>query len=201
MPVLAGSVLVAVRLRRPARPAAVALLVAGILASWAGDSLLTFDGGVMFVVGLGAFLLAHVAYIAAFVVLGRGARARRLPPWTLLYPIAVVGLAISLWTGLGSLVGPVLVYAGVLATMAAMSARLTPVLAAGGALFLVSDSLLALDRFGDGWYAFALNGLVVMLTYTAAQGLIAIGVVQAAANDASARPSAAPGRRGSATVR
>ena len=44
------------------------------------------------------------------------------------------------------------------------------------ALFVVSDSVLALGRFLPG-YEFPPHDLVVMSTYLAAQGLIALGVV------------------------
>jgi hypothetical protein len=47
----------------------------------------------------------------------------------------------------------------------------------GGALFVTSDSVLALGRFLPG-YDFAPHDLVVMSTYLAAQGLIAVGVVR-----------------------
>jgi uncharacterized membrane protein YhhN len=46
-----------------------------------------------------------------------------------------------------------------------------PTTAAGGALFLLSDALLALEKFG-GVHRPALEG-VVMATYTSAQALLA----------------------------
>ena len=60
--------------------------------------------------------------------------------------------------------------------MAALAGGLGGLLAVGGALFVVSDSVLALGRFLPG-YEFPPHDLVVMSTYLAAQGLIALGVV------------------------
>lgn len=180
MPLLGVAAAVAFRLRPPAGRAVPILLGAGLAASWAGDSLLGFDGGVMFLAGLGSFLAAHLAYIAAFAVLGRRAGAGLPPAWSLVYAVAVVALAVALWPGLGALGAPVVGYGAALAVMAAMAARVSPLLAAGGAVFLVSDGLLALGRFAD-WYDVPVNGLAVMLTYTAAQGLIVAGVVRAIA--------------------
>ena len=46
----------------------------------------------------------------------------------------------------------------------------------GGALFLVSDGLIALDAFVDG-FGLPAQGFVVMATYLAAQALIVAGVL------------------------
>jgi uncharacterized membrane protein YhhN len=81
--------------------------------------------------------------------------------------------------------------------MAALAGGIGGVIAVGGALFVVSDSVLALGRFLPG-YEFALHDLTVMSTYLAAQGLIALGVVRLSAP---APSSPAPGRPASATAR
>ncbi len=97
---------------------------------------------------------------------------------------------------------PVAVYGAVLGTMAALAGGRGGVIAVGGALFVVSDSVLALGRFLPG-YEFALHDLVVMSTYLAAQGLIAWGVLVGlrAGRAATVQPPLAPDRRAGATGR
>ena len=79
MPALA----VAVLLARPPRSATIALLLTAIGLSWAGDAALTGQGSTWFVIGLLAFLAAHVVYVVLFARETRG--ARRLPAWTAVY--------------------------------------------------------------------------------------------------------------------
>lgn len=158
-------------------------VLAGLVLSLAGDIFLMLPGD-HFVPGLVAFLLAHVCYIVAFAP-GSSGKAR-----------AVGFLVVALVAG-GNLAGllprvdealriPVLAYVAVLATMAAFAlARMwTPAIAhvlprsarlaaIGAVLFMVSDSLLAWDRFADGVPA---RALLVLGTYYAAQWCIARSV-------------------------
>ena len=101
---------------------------------------------------------------------------RRLPTWALAYVAWYVAFLVLLGPHLGGLLVPVAVYGAVLGTMAALAGGRGGVIAVGGALFVVSDSVLALGRFLPG-YEFALHDLVVMSTYVAAQGLIAWGAL------------------------
>lgn len=170
MPALMLAVLVA----RPRASTAQWLLVAAIVLSWCGDALLTGSGDGWFVAGLLCFLAAHVAYIVLFVRLP--AAGRRVPWWTLAYVAWFAAFLALLATGLGGLLVPVAIYGAVLGAMAALAGGLGGLVAVGGALFVVSDSVLALGRFLPG-YEFAAHDLVVMSTYLAAQGLIALGVL------------------------
>jgi uncharacterized membrane protein YhhN len=154
---------------------------AGLILSLAGDvALLCPSQG--FLSGLIAFLFAHLAYIAAFCVPLRLA-AR---------PLAFVGYAVvaalvlaQLWSGIPeSLRAPVLAYVIALATMAAQAlawwrrsasrhtadASLARAAALGGALFMASDSLLALNKFGA---PLPLASLWILATYWLAQWSIA----------------------------
>ncbi|WP_157414611.1 lysoplasmalogenase [Agromyces allii] len=205
MPLLALGVVLATRgsgLKTPW------LLLVVIGLSWAGDVALSFDG--MFVVGLGAFLLAHVAYITVFVRMpgggpsdGAPSGGRIRPPlWALVYVAWFAGFLALLGPHTGVLFVPVALYGLVLGLMAAFAASRGPVMAIGGALFVVSDSVLGLGRFLPG-YEFAVSGfdlhdLTVMSTYLAAQLLISIGVL--AALRAAAPSSREPGRRAVATA-
>lgn len=141
---------------------------------WLGDLALMIDGSLWFLAGLGAFLLAHIAYIVLFLRhLGRG----RLPRSALLYLVWFALLGVLLWPYLGTMLVPALIYAVVITTMAIVATRCAPIVAAGATLFLLSDSMLAVDRFVPDvgiWQA----GFLIMLTYLAAQCLIIVGVVK-----------------------
>jgi uncharacterized membrane protein YhhN len=160
-------------------------ILLGMAFSCIGDIalMLPFDA---FVPGLIAFLLAHVCYIVAFRA---GFRAGRglLFAAALLAVFAGINLA-GLWPLLpNDLRIPVVVYVVVLALMATLAlARAwannaaTPSAptsanwaAIGAVLFVISDSVLAWDRFGGGLPAAT---LCVLSTYYAAQYCIARSV-------------------------
>ena len=92
------------------------LVVVGLLLSTLGDVflMLPFDG---FVFGLGSFLLAHIAYLAALRKRGGWWRAR----WSLIVYAVIASLVFAqLWPGLPrELKVPVIVYVIALAGMAA----------------------------------------------------------------------------------
>ena len=94
------------------------------------------------------------------------------------YVAAVAGLVAACAGGAGGLLVPVLVYGALLGTMAVLSTGVNGLTAAGGALFLVSDGLIALDAFASG-FALPGHGFWVMATYVAAQALIVAGVLRA----------------------
>lgn len=192
MPLLALAV---VMLVRPVRGATIGLLLVAIALSWGGDVALSFPGVLFFVIGLCLFLLGHVAYVVLFLRLRP--RGRSLPAWTLVYVAWYAAFLALLGPHLGALFVPVAIYGLVLGTMAALAGGIGGAVALGGALFVVSDSVLALGRFLPD-YEFALHDLTVMSTYLAAQGLIAYGVVQLAVRG---RSSPALGRPAPATAR
>jgi uncharacterized membrane protein YhhN len=133
-----------------------------------------------FLPGLVAFLLAHLAYIAAFCVPVRLA-AR---PLVFVAYGGVAALILSqLWPGVpGALRAPVLGYVACLATMAAQAAvwwrttigradeHLARAAAIGGLLFMASDSLLAINKFA---LPLPFAPLWILATYWAAQWAIA----------------------------
>jgi uncharacterized membrane protein YhhN len=150
-------------------------VVLGLLLSTAGDIFLMLPGD-RFLPGLGSFLLAHLAYIAAFTV-GRDAFPRLLPllPWAL-YGLLIFSL---LRSHFGRMLLPATVYLVIILVMAwsalsAWAAQPSPgtlLALAGAVLFVVSDSALAWRRFR---HKFRGADLVVMATYYAAQWLIAL---------------------------
>lgn len=145
----------------------------GILFSWLGDTSLLNSSEIGFLMGLGFFLLAHVAYLVLFL---HRLRMRRLRVSAAVYAVWWVALLIVLAPSIGNLLGPVAVYGLVLGAMAAVALSGNAWLALGGALFVVSDSLLGLHKFMPGFEPWQVDFLV-MLSYIAAQALIALGVV------------------------
>jgi uncharacterized membrane protein YhhN len=138
----------------------------------AGDVALLGHSDAAFTAGLGSFLAGHVAWMQAIRQRGSGGLLRRKPWAAAPYLAAFVGLNGYLWSRTGKDRIPVLVYSAALmgTGLVALDSGNAKT-AAGGALFMVSDTLLALEKFGDvhlpaheGW---------VMATYTGAQGLLA----------------------------
>lgn len=145
-----------------------------LLLGGAGDVALLGRGQGAFTAGLGAFLLGHVAWVAALRARPGVAVVRRRPVLVLPYAALLTGFNAYLWRRTGRDRVPVLVYSTAL-TATALAALDTgdARAAAGGLLFLGSDGLLALERFADVHLP-AHEGLV-MATYTAAQALLAAG--------------------------
>ncbi|MBW1687872.1 MAG: lysoplasmalogenase [Deltaproteobacteria bacterium] len=153
------------------------LIVAGLLFSLAGDILLMLPSD-RFAAGLASFLVAHLFYITAFAAdAGFGSAPLALLPFVLgsaaLYPL--------LRPNLGRLEIPVLLYMLVIAVMAWQAVarwlavgQLGALLACIGAvLFVVSDALLALDRFHRRLPA---APALKLGTYFSGQWLIALSI-------------------------
>jgi uncharacterized membrane protein YhhN len=158
-------------------------VLAGLGLSLLGDvALLWPDKG--FVPGLVAFLLAHLAYLLAFTRGGVALAARQGP--FIVYALVAGAVLWRLWPGVpGALRGPVMAYVLCLSAMAAQAAvrwrvaaadgttvqaRLAWRAALGGGLFMLSDALLATNKFAG---PLPLAALWVLASYWAAQWLIA----------------------------
>ncbi len=155
------------------------LLGAALAGSLAGDAFLMVEG--FFIPGLVSFLIAHVAYIALF----RQGVAWFPRPLALVATLGVGGAMYAyLWQG-GLPTGlriPVAVYVTVIALMAAQALgragalgdRAARQVALGACFFMLSDSLLATNRFVQ---PLPLAQVGVLATYYAAQAFIAHGMV------------------------
>jgi alkenylglycerophosphocholine/alkenylglycerophosphoethanolamine hydrolase len=154
---------------------------AGLLCSLAGDLLLQWPND-LFVFGLGAFLLAHLAYLRAYL------SDCRQPAWLALILAALTGAGVfTLLTraDLGALLLPVACYALAISAMlwralarlgeARLTSRSARLAALGAALFVLSDSLIGINRFVA---PFASAPLAIMLSYWLGQWLIAASVFQ-----------------------
>ena len=153
------------------------LVAIGLVWSWLGDLGLMPSGEAWFLAGLGAFLIAQLTYSVAFWPY-RGNSVLTRPVFALPYLAVLVGLLVVLWGHLGDLRLPVTVYAVVIVGMALLATGVNRTVALGAVLFVVSDALIALDSVAD-LVQLPAHGFWVMLTYLAAQVLIAAGVASA----------------------
>jgi uncharacterized membrane protein YhhN len=153
-------------LRGKPKPTQRALALGGL-----GDIALLGKGNAAFTAGLGSFLAGHVAWVAALRPKSTRVLART-PAAAVPYVAAWAGLNAYLWPKTGKDRIPVLVYStALLATALAALDTGDKTVAAGGALFLLSDALLALEKFGD--VHLPVHEGVVMATYTTGQALLA----------------------------
>lgn len=127
-----------------ARGAAWVPVLAALGFSAAGDLALELGA---FAPGLGAFLLAHLCYIAAFAARPRFSAGGVLLALGLLASSA--GLGTLLLPETGTLAPAVLVYLAVITAMALVAAfcGAGPWAVAGAVAFVLSDALIAVNRF------------------------------------------------------
>lgn len=160
-------------------------IFAALIFSTLGDVFLMFPGGMFFLLGLGSFLIAHICYIAAFRSLARfdNGYLRQNPWWALPFLAFACLLLWGLWEGIPvEMKIPVATYAGIISIMALSVVNLKGkeepaifwLLYSGAVLFLISDSSLAVEKFGQGFYG---SRLLVMLTYLGAQFLLVKGAI------------------------
>ena len=171
-------VLIAVTAQPPLSPLYRGLILGGLLFSMIGDIFLA-SGAARFVSGLAAFLIAHLFYAGAFLTQqGPGG-----PWWVAALGVVYGALMLALlWPHLpGPLRAPVTFYMAAILVMAWLAAlwwlngggRSAAPAALGALCFVASDSTLAWDRFRR---PFRLAPLAVMVTYYAAQALLALSV-------------------------
>ncbi|WP_260610103.1 lysoplasmalogenase [Streptomyces sp. WAC06614] len=159
------------------------LLVAALLFGWGGDVALLFDADPAFLVGMGSFALGHVCYLALF---GKRPADPRLAAG---YAVALLGTVGLLWGDLpAELRIPVAGYSLLLTAMAWRSGSLGRRAGLGGALFLLSDSLIATGV--AHWPQLPRPDFWIMLTYVASQYLLARGIL--AGRQVSDREEAVP---------
>ena len=178
---LTMAIAVVLVLRRGGAGPSLWLLVAALLASLAGDVLLMLPGN-LFIPGLAAFLLAHLCYFALL---------RQQQAWFPSRPALVLALATGgtmlalMWTALGDagLKVAVSTYVVVISLMAAQAIGRATVLrdraatwvAVGACVFMLSDTLIAINRF---LLPLPLASLWILSTYYLAQVLIVLHVLR-----------------------
>ncbi|MET8841993.1 lysoplasmalogenase [Streptomyces rubiginosohelvolus] len=152
------------------------LLVAALLFGWGGDVFLLADNDLAFLVGMGSFAVGHVCYLTLF---GRGEGRGRAPAPLVTgagYAVVLVVFLVLIWPDLpADLRIPLTGYSLLLTAMAWRAGVFGPYAAAGGALFLLSDALIATGI--AEWPQAPAPDFWVMLTYIAAQALLTLGVL------------------------
>jgi uncharacterized membrane protein YhhN len=155
------------------------LVTLGLTASLAGDVLLMLPDD-RFMAGLVAFLVAHVAYLAAFA--SRAPLLRHRSGVVGYAAVATVVLALVLPAVGGTLRTAIIGYVIMIALMAAQAtswlldeplSRAARLAAIGASCFVASDALLALDRFV---LIVPARDLLVLAPYWVAQACIALSV-------------------------
>ncbi|MHA7133176.1 lysoplasmalogenase [Oerskovia turbata] len=157
--------------------------------SWLGDSAPDLSSGdASFLTMVGFFLVAQVAYLIVFWPY-RGRSLLRRPLALVPYGLALGALIAVCAPYAGSLLVPVVVYGVCLVSMGVLSTGVDRVAGIGGAIFLVSDALIALGAFVPGFTVPGplSSGFWVMLTYLAGQALLVVGILR---RDARAMPDA-----------
>lgn len=155
-------------------------VMAALVFSWGGDVFLMLDN--MFTVGLVSFLVAHIFYITAYQKTGAASGALRSLD---IIKFVLFGAVVMwvLYPGLGGMLIPVLAYMLVLLSMGiwahkrrgATTAISFTLVSAGAMLFVISDGLIALNKFA---FDIPAERMLVMSTYIAAQYMIVQGLLK-----------------------
>ena len=158
------------------------ILAVALVFSWIGDTLLlfVFINAIYFMLGLVAFLIAHIFYIILFTKeLKKANRKIELRKSVLLLiVIYLIALLLILVPHLGGLTIPVIIYAIVISTMLYMACVLSAhwpkpasiLLLTGAISFILSDSILAFNKF---YQPLPMPGFLIMITYLYAQWALA----------------------------
>ncbi len=151
--------------------------VGALVFSFLGDVFLLFSGKPYFMLGLGAFLLAHLCFIK--VVLQKIVKAdiNKMLLSFIIFFAFLFGLLFVLKGHLGKMQIPVIVYGIVITSFGALSltnylqnkTKAALVLFIGALIFISSDTMLALNKF---YKPNEFLNLMVMLSYIVAQYLI-----------------------------
>jgi uncharacterized membrane protein YhhN len=160
-------------------------IILALLLSWIGDVLLIFQSQdeMFFIAGLCAFLLAHVFYIIFFHKIRMRENIRSNAWFLLIIVVYYAALMNFLSPYLGDMKLPVRIYGIVISFMFLLALHMVYLkdkitgryLLGGAALFVISDTLLALNKF---WQPIEFAGVLIMLTYGLAQYFLIRGAVR-----------------------
>ena len=161
----------------------------GLFFSWIGDIALMFDEQVeiLFVIGLAAFLIAHLGYAYAFVknITDSGEKFNIAAGIAMAIPFALVTGSFFYYMKDGlpdDLFAPVLAYTVVISLMGITSAwrkghvrtKTYNWILIGAILFILSDMVIAINKFVID---FDYDAIVNMILYLTGQFMIAVGAV------------------------
>ncbi len=156
----------------------------GLIFSISGDTWLVWDDDTSFMLGLGSFLLAHLSYFIGFYQYPSENKGLLQQKPIFALPMLAFWFSINyfLWENLADLKIPVVVYSGVITLMSLGAIHLwgkigslAHLLLGGVALFVVSDTMIAINKF---YAPIPYAGLWIMTTYLVGQYFIAAGVLR-----------------------
>lgn len=151
--------------------------IIALLLCLTGDIFLMFRGSLNFILGLVSFLTAHILYIAILIKLSGQWNRNKLIKSIIPFSLVFIVLISILFKNLGTMLAPVIFYGLTICTMGTLSlyfylksnSRASLIFLLGSCFFILSDSLLAINKFLTSQYIF---GILVMSTYIIAQYLI-----------------------------
>ncbi|MAD98117.1 MAG: hypothetical protein CMB99_12395 [Flavobacteriaceae bacterium] len=151
-------------------------VVGALLFSFGGDVFL-LDKNNYFVFGLGSFLVAHLCYIKLTSAMLSKMNPIEIILSSIPFVFVFFGLIGLLYKGLDKLLIPVSIYGLVISTFGALTLAVYRNrkstehlwLLLGACLFILSDSLIALNKFYEPREYYS---LVIMITYIMAQFLL-----------------------------
>lgn len=160
-------------------------IVAALFFSWLGDVLLMFQdrNSLFFLLGLSAFLVAHIFYIVFFHNIRAKERIKN-NVWLLLVVVIYYAVLISILSPyLGTMKLAVRIYGIVISFMLLLAMHMGFIknkmagqrMLGGALLFVISDSLLAINKF---YQPFEPAGVLIILTYGLAQLFITEGAIR-----------------------
>ena len=149
------------------------LMTAAFLFSAVGDVLLDVGRDRLFVPGLVSFLIAQIFYSVVFAKEFKFRKERLLVAAAIIIYVSVIYFL----SDLGKLQIPVLIYMimiTVMGILASFSKRPVNGVLAGALLFIVSDSLIAINKF---IHPFPYSTIFIIITYYSAQYRIGMGML------------------------
>ncbi|MCU0327937.1 MAG: lysoplasmalogenase [Chitinophagales bacterium] len=148
-------------------------ILAGLFFSWLGDILLMGNEEIFFLSGIGCFLLAQLSYFFSF---------KKWVSWQIISIVLMITLTFGFYFGyiypfvsdrtLSHIIG---LYVSAITAMGIAALSMVPrnnFIALGALLFILSDALIAWDKFNS---PIRLSPLWIMSTYGIAQWLIVFG--------------------------
>ncbi len=167
------------------------IIVAALFFSWLGDTFLMFVENPPFIewfflIGLGAFLIAHLCYISAFLKIpSQETSFLKKQPWWIAVFLGFLLLNIyTLWSGIpADMKIPVVIYSCVIVLMAITCLHLKGripkeaflYLFGGVLLFVLSDTCIGIKKFK---YFFPFAQATIMILYLSGQLFICQGAIK-----------------------
>lgn len=160
------------------------IMVAGLIFSWMGDVFLMFEksNSIFFILGLASFLITHLLYIIWFLI---QRKKHPSPAVKVSHILLVLGYGILLvsflYPHLGQLKIPVFLYALVISLMLLstlsfpLRSETKPFLISGAIWFILSDSLLAINKFA---LTIPFASPMIRFSYAMAQFLIVAAIIR-----------------------